>query len=141
MHQAAPSNLRAEPSCNFIERNAARFSPAGGAIAAVPIENGTDEGPLDTVVLLAAASVATALTITQVDVIVGGHHFCDTSTACGSQIWNLNGGVNLTPGQNLILTQTGFLNPPIGGNFDTSDRGANDALGACTQTTPCRTQI
>ena len=46
----------------LIERNAARFSPTGGTIAAVPIENGTDEGPLDTVVLLAAGRASKSMT-------------------------------------------------------------------------------
>jgi hypothetical protein len=49
--------------------------------------------------------------------------YCDTATACptGIQVWNLGGGVSLSGGQTLVLTQTGVL-AGIGGNFDTSDR-------------------
>jgi hypothetical protein len=49
--------------------------------------------------------------------------YCDTATPCptGIQVWNLGGGVALSGGQTLVLTQTGVL-AGIGGNFDTSDR-------------------
>src|ERR1700719_951126 len=97
-------------------------------------------GSLFALALLLAPSLGTAaVTISGVDVVVGGQHFCDTSVACGNQIWTLpGGGVTLTPGQTLILTQTGTMGSPVvGGNFDTSDRGPQ--LSACSTAglTPC----
>ena len=103
-------------------------------------------GSLFALALLAAPSLGAAqVTITQVDVVVGGQHFCDTTTACGNQIWDLGGGKTLTPGQTLILTQTGTMldagGNVEGGNFDTSDRGPQ--LSACSTAggTACTTQI
>jgi len=97
-------------------------------------------GGLFALALLGAPSLATAVvTITQVDVIVGGQHFCDTTTPCGNSIWNLNGGITLTPGQTLVLTQTGGI--PIGANFDTSDRGPTEIGCSTAGGTPCTVQI
>src|SRR6266498_1998672 len=92
-------------------------------------------GSLFALPLLLAPSLGTAaVTISQVDVVVGGAHFCDTTVACGSanQIWNLGGGVTLNAGQTLILTQTGTIS--VGGqagNFDSSDRGNQNQLPTC----------
>src|SRR5438552_1407311 len=85
--------------------------------------------------LLAAPSLGVALTITQVLVVVGGAQYCDTTTSCPNQIWNLGGGVTLSTAQTLILTQTGT--PPLrgGDNFDTSDRGGAATLLGCHNAT------
>src|SRR5438552_11083212 len=110
-------------------------------------------GSLFALALLAAPSLGVAqITITQVKVLVGGgtpavaQDFCDTTTTCANsedQIWNLTGGVTLNPGETLILTQTGLMHnaagAPLGGNFDTSDRGRQ--LTACTSVNPCNVQI
>ena len=110
-------------------------------------------GSLFALVLLAAPSLGVALTITQVSVVVGGAVYCDTSVAqpvvCATPIWNLGpGGVTLTSGQTLILTQAGTTNLPTshgGEDFDTSDRGGttSGALLACSTAggTPCTVQI
>ena len=102
-------------------------------------------GSLFALALLAAPSLSTAFTITQIDVIVGGVHYCDTTTACGNQIWNLNGGVTLTDGQTLIVTQTGLFGaqPRGGENFDSSDRGGAPVLVTCSTNggTKCTVQI
>src|SRR5437667_6241626 len=102
-------------------------------------------GSLFGLALLALPSLGTALTISQVEVTVGGQAFCDTTIACGNQIWNLGGGVTLSTGETLILTQTGLMfdaaGAPLGGNFDTSDRGPQ--LLACSSAggTPCTVTI
>jgi hypothetical protein len=102
-------------------------------------------GSLFALALLAAPTLAVAaITITQVDVVIGNQHFCDTSTSCGNQIWTLPGGsVTLNPGETLILTQTGtmtdILGGTTGGNFDTSDRGPQ--LSSCTSVDPCNVQV
>lgn len=102
-------------------------------------------GSLFALALVLAPSLGTAaVTISQVDVVVGGAHFCDTTVACGSgnQIWNLGGGVTLNAGQTLILTQTGEIS--VGGkegNFDTTDRGNQNQLPTCGGSNPCTTQI
>jgi hypothetical protein len=71
------------------------------------------------------------VTITSVKVTVGNANktavYCDTVlvASCGANavsVWDLAGGVSLTPGQTLVLTQTGFIPNTILGNFDTSDR-------------------
>ena len=100
-------------------------------------------GSLFGLVLLATPSLGVALTITQVLVVVGGAQYCDTTTSCPNQIWNLGGGVTLNTGQNLILTQTGILAMRGGENFDTSDRGGNNLLVGCSTAggTPCDVQI
>jgi len=103
-------------------------------------------GSLFALVLLLAPSLGTAFTITQIDVVVGGVHYCDTTTACGNQIWNLNGGVTLADGQTLIVTQTGLFGaePRGGENFDTSDRGGGpDPLLTCSTNggSKCSVQI
>jgi hypothetical protein len=97
-------------------------------------------GRLFVLLLLAAPSIGAAqVTITGVDVVVGGTHYCDTNTACGNQIWTLpSGSVTLMPGQTLILTQTGTQ--PGGGNFDTSDRGPA-VLSGCTSANPCAVEV
>jgi hypothetical protein len=93
-------------------------------------------GSLFALVLLAAPSLAFALTITQVLVVVGGAQYCDTTgpNGCTNTIWNLNGGVTLGGNQTLILTQVGTTNLPAshgGEDFDTSDRGGAAALQGC----------
>jgi uncharacterized repeat protein (TIGR01451 family) len=104
-------------------------------------------GSLFALVLLAAPSLGVALTITQVKVVVGGATYCDTTVAgCPNPIWDLNGGVTLTSGQTLILTQNDTEPPGNargGTDFDTSDRGGNTVLSACSTAdgTPCATQI
>src|SRR6266571_1443338 len=103
-------------------------------------------GSLFALALLAAPSLATAFTITQVLVVVGGQQFCDTTgpMGCTNFVWNLGGGVTLTNNQTLILTQTGTPAQLGGENFDTSDRGP--MLQGCSgppmgQNTPCTVQI
>src|SRR5205085_7651608 len=63
---------------------------------------------------------------------------------CDLYVWNLGGGVTLTPGDKLILTQNG----PIGSganandpNFDTSDRYKSDSFLLCASASPCTTDI
>src|SRR6266496_1391380 len=101
-------------------------------------------GSLFALALLAAPSLGVAqVTITQVRVVVGGQEFCDSTVAgCTNIIWTIPaGGVTLTPGQTLNLTQTGTMldagGAVEGGNFDTSDRGP--LLSACSTAggTPC----
>ena len=101
--------------------------------------------------LLVAPSLAVAdLLITQIEVVVGGAAYCDTSliqpVACVTPIWNLGAtGVNLTTGQTLIVTQVGTTNLPFsrgGEDFDTSDRGGS-TLVPCTTlgSNDCTVQI
>jgi uncharacterized repeat protein (TIGR01451 family) len=100
-------------------------------------------GSIFALALLAAPSLVTAaVTISQVLVDVGGEQYCDDTQICANVIWKLNGGVTLTDGQTLILTQTGLPFGPVPGeNFDTSDRGSQ--LKGCSNAggTPCRVQI
>jgi PEP-CTERM motif len=104
-------------------------------------------GSLFALVLLAAPSLAVALTITQVEVVVGGAEYCSTSViGCPNPIWNLGvGGVTLSTGQTLILTQEGTPIFHGGEDFDTSDRGGGPALIGCSNLdpspTPCTVQI
>ena len=100
-------------------------------------------GSLFALVLLAAPSLGVALTITQVLVVVGGAQYCDTTTSCPNQIWNLGGGVTLNTGDKLILTQMGTASIRGGEDFDTSDRGGNPVLVGCSNAggTPCTVQI
>jgi PEP-CTERM motif len=101
-------------------------------------------GSLFALVLLAAPSLGVAnLIVTQVEVVVGGAVYCDTTIACLNRIWNLGGGVNLNTGQTLILTQEGTPTNRGGEDFDTSDRGGAAALLGCSNAggTPCTVQI
>jgi len=92
----------------------------------------------------AAPSASEAVVISQISVTVGGVTWCDTTTACLNQIWNLTGGVNLpTAGNSLVVTQTGTGG--LGGafNFDTSDRFGNPmgGIATCTLVNPCTTSL
>jgi len=101
-------------------------------------------GSLFALALLAAPSLGVAnLIVTQVEVVVGGAVYCDTTLACANPIWNLGGGVNLATGQTLILTQEGTPTNRGGEDFDTSDRGGSAALLGCSNVggTPCTVQI
>ena len=99
--------------------------------------------------LLAAPSLATAaVTVKHVEVVMGGlpstadTRFCDNTNPdalCTNRIWDLGAGVTLTPGQTLVLTQTGGI--PIGANFDTSDRGPTEIGCSNAGHTPCTVQI
>src|SRR6476661_2175689 len=59
--------------------------------------------------------------------------------SCDVSLWNL-AGVTLTPGDKLILTQTGTLGPNEP-NFDTSDRFKPGSFLICATATPCTTRI
>src|SRR5438552_18349353 len=102
-------------------------------------------GSLAALVLLAAPSLSVAnLIVTQVEVIVGGAVYCNTTLACANPIWNLGaGGVNLGTGETLILTQEATPTNHGGEDFDTSDRGGGPALIGCSNVgaTPCTVQI
>jgi len=103
-------------------------------------------GSLFALAVLAVPLGAAALTITQVEVIVGGAVYCDTSVAqpvaCTHPAWNLGlSGVTLNTGDRLILTQTGNPAQQGGENFDTSDRDGQ-LIGCSTAGgTPCTVQI
>src|SRR5262245_18167352 len=90
-------------------------------------------------VAMVAPSTSGAVVITSVTVTVGGTTFCDTTGACpvANRIWNLGGGVNLNPGQSLILTQNAGTPPGSTFNFDTSEGN----LPSCSAATPCATTI
>jgi len=68
-------------------------------------------GSLFAFTLLAAPTLATGgtLTISQIDVVVGGVHYCSDSVptaTCSNAIWFLGpGGITLNQGQTLILTR------------------------------------
>jgi hypothetical protein len=83
--------------------------------------------------VLVAPSASEAVTITSVTVTVGSTTWCDTTGSCSNKIWNLAGGVNVNPGQSLILSQTGAA----AFNFDTSEGNAP----SCNVGTPCTTTI
>jgi len=70
-----------------------------------------------------APSASEAVVITSVTVTVGGQTWCDTGGSCSAdhKIWNLGGGVNLNPGQSLILTQNAGTPSGSTFNFDTSE--------------------
>jgi uncharacterized repeat protein (TIGR01451 family) len=98
-------------------------------------------GSLFAFTLLAAPTLATGgtLTISQIDVVVGGVHYCSDSVptaTCSNAIWFLGpGGITLNQGQTLILTQSGSVGaqPRGGENFDSSDRGGGpDPLMTCS---------
>ena len=80
------------------------------------------------VALFAMPTASQATTITSVSVTVGGTTWCDTTTICANQIWDLGGGVNIVGGVNLILTQT------AGFNFDTSDISCANPTPGCLTT-------
>lgn len=64
--------------------------------------------------------------------------------ACDVFVWNLGAGVTLTPGDKLILTQTGRLGSGLNAddpNFDTSDRFKSGSFLLCEPATPCTTDI
>jgi hypothetical protein len=84
--------------------------------------------------LITPAMGSAQVTVTQVRVTLSNTLstavYCDTSAAslpgCNVPLWALPAsGVTLTPGQTLVLTQTGLLSQAngtiVGGNFDTSD--------------------
>jgi len=93
------------------------------------------------VALVAAPSVSAALTITQVEVVIGTVTYCDTSiSGCDVTVWNLGGGgVTLNPGETFILAQTGAIGGSTAGNFDTSERYPVGPL--CDSGSPCRVQV
>jgi len=84
---------------------------------------------------LAAPSASEAVTISSITVTVGGTTWCDTTGVCANKVWNLGGGVNLNPGQSLILAQTGGA---AGYNFDTSE---GNLPGCLAPGTSCATSI
>jgi uncharacterized repeat protein (TIGR01451 family) len=114
-------------------------------------------GSFFALVLLAAPSLGTAaVTISQVRVVITNgnpstsQEYCSDNVpgGCTNQIWTLGAGVALTPGQTLILTQTGNPGQLGGENFDTSERAGNTAEIGCHKATtddptntPCRVQI
>ena len=84
--------------------------------------------------LITPAIASAQVTVTQVRVTISNTLsaavYCDTSAAslpgCNVPLWALpSSGVSLSPGQTLVLTQTGLLTKAdgtiVGGNFDTSD--------------------
>jgi hypothetical protein len=89
-----------------------------------------------------SAAANAQVTITSVKVTVGNANktavYCDTVlvSSCGANavsVWNLGGGISLTPGQTLVLTQTGFIPGTFLGNFDTSDRVTAAGIRPCGQ--------
>jgi hypothetical protein len=95
-------------------------------------------------------SVANAqTTISSVKVTVSGATktavYCDTALAtCPAgavRVWNLAGGVHLTAGQTLVLSQTGLIPNTVDGNFDTSDRVDARGVLECTASDPCAVAI
>jgi hypothetical protein len=83
-------------------------------------------------VLLAPLSANAQVTIYHVKVTVANDQvatYCDVLTNCattgGINVWNIpSGGIELSPGETLVLTQTGSIpvGASIGSNFDTSER-------------------
>ena len=73
-------------------------------------------------------SVSHALNISSIVVTNGGATFsgCNTAAVCTNKIWDLGpGGVNLNPGDTLVLTQNQAHGGGVAGfNFDTSDFGS-----------------
>jgi len=90
-------------------------------------------GSLFALALLAVPSLGVALTVTQVQVVVGGAVYCNTTVGCANPIWTFPaGGVVLGASQTLILTQAATAIRG-GEDFDTSDRGGlPDPLVACS---------
>jgi len=87
--------------------------------------------------LLAVPATSDAVVISNVTVTVGTGTFCG-GVACTNPIWTpgIGGGINLNPGDTLVLTQTGGAG---GFNFDSSDTGAGGSH--CTATSPCATAL
>jgi hypothetical protein len=72
--------------------------------------------------MFAAPAVTQAANITSVKVTIGAVTWCDISQACTHQIWNLGpGGIDLTGGKSLVMTQAQLSQASGNYNFDTSE--------------------
>lgn len=92
---------------------------------------------------MVAPSTSEAVVITSVTVQVDGTTWCNTGGGCpvANQIWNLGAGVNLNPGQSLILTQNSGTPAGSTFNFDTSEGHPGPPPAPCNGGSPCATTI
>jgi len=77
-----------------------------------------------------------SILVTNIDVTVGALEAC--GSGCGNNIWGagLGGGINLNPGDTLVVTQTGGAG---GFNFDSSDLAPGGLH--CSGANPCATTL
>ena len=87
--------------------------------------------------LLSIPSTSEAILVTNIDVHVGALEAC--GAGCVNNIWGagLGAGINLNPGDTLVVTQTGGAG---GFNFDSSDFGTAGGLH-CSAANPCATTL
>src|SRR5262249_10499656 len=94
--------------------------------------------------LLAPLTANAQVTVSQVRVTIANSVktavYCDTTVAGCNQIWNLGGGVALTPTQTLVLTQNGSF-AGVGGDFDVSDLATPTGVSVCNAATPCTVTV